>query len=85
MQTRLEIFQILVSRKDGLLCHKERFQLQESGLEVTGGVYTLGGRAGIMDEDNYNRSGWSSSQVTSHFISYSIDPRAAWVPPAPGP
>ena len=37
-----------------------------------------------MDEDNYDRSGWSEKgQVFSHFISYSIDPRAASFPPLP--
>lgn len=63
----------------------QRLQLQEFGLDLTGGVHPLGGRAGIMDEDNCDRSGWSNSQVFSHFISYSIDPRAAWVPPPPLP
>lgn len=39
-----------------------------------------------MDGDNYDRSGWSkNSQVFSHFIRYSIDPRAASFPPLPSP
>lgn len=39
-----------------------------------------------MDGDNYDRSDWSeNSQVFSHFISYSIDPRAASFPPLPRP